>query len=171
MACDAMHRLDAARKVAAYARHVMPRLAQQLHSWMQLQHGTWCHASIIAAAHKVAAYARHVMPRLAQQLHSWMQLQHGTWCRASIIAAAHKVAAYARHVMPRLAQQLHSWMQLQHGTWCHASISGCPRGSIRSACGATLSSTAALLDAAAAWHVMPCIDWLLPTRWQHTLGT
>jgi hypothetical protein len=40
MARDAMHRLAAARKVAAYARHVMPRLAQQLHSCMQLQHGT-----------------------------------------------------------------------------------------------------------------------------------
>jgi hypothetical protein len=40
MARDAMHRLAAAHELAAYARHVMPRLAQQLHFWMQLQHGT-----------------------------------------------------------------------------------------------------------------------------------
>ena len=59
---------------------------------------------------------------------------------------------------------------IQHGVCCHASMSCCTGDSTRSAHSVALSLTAALLNATAAWHVMPCIDWLPPTRWQHTLG-
>ena len=170
MARAAMHRLASAHKVAAYARHVMPRFAQQLHSWMQLQHGTWCHASIgrgpQGGSIRLAREVAYLLNGCAQGGCSMAR------DAAHRLAAAHKMTAYAQHVTPRSPHQLHSWMQLQHGTRCHAQIGRCPRGgSVRSACDATLSPTAALLDAATAWHGMPCIDWLLPTRWQHTLGT
>ena len=59
MACEAMHYLTrdavhhskAAHKVAACARHLLPRLAQQLHSIVQLQYGRRCHALHNARCH------------------------------------------------------------------------------------------------------------------------
>ena len=86
--------------------------------------------------------------------------------------AARTVAACARHEMPRLAQQRHPWLQLQRGTRCHALPDSYPHdGSICAAFDATFSSTAVLLVAASAWHVMPCVARQLPTKWQNTLGS
>ena len=56
-----MHHLTAAHKVAVYAWHVMPRLAQQPHSWLQLQSMARDATHHVTAAHMVTACAQHVI--------------------------------------------------------------------------------------------------------------
>ena len=115
--------------VAACARRWLPRLAQQLHSMVQLQHSITCHALLdarYAMHHSTAAHGcTHAAALRGDAMH--------------YSTPAHRVAVCARQWLPRLAQQLHSMVQFQHGMSCR------------------LSSTSALDGAASAWHVMPCI--------------
>ena len=82
------------------------RLAQQLHSMVQLHHELYDAMHYLTreamlhstAARRVAVCARQWLPRLAQQLHSMVQLQHGMRCRLSSPSALDGAASVWRAV-------------------------------------------------------------------------
>ena len=82
------------------------RLAQQLHSMVQLHHELYDAMHYLTReamlhsmpAHRVAVCARQWLPRLAQQLHSIEQLQHGMKCRLSSPSALDGAASVWRAV-------------------------------------------------------------------------